>query len=49
MQVLRVEAGLHPSLLMTGGAAGTIREFVKAPAVEVADLVLQGLAVLARS
>jgi len=47
MDALRGQGGLDPCLLMTGGAAGSVREFVRAPAVEVTDLVLRGLAVLA--
>lgn len=41
--------GKRPRVVLTGGGAAAVRPLVKSPRVLVPDLVLQGLAVLARS
>jgi type III pantothenate kinase len=45
----RAAFGARPVLLLTGGAAGALRPYIKSAYRLVPDLVLRGLAVLARS
>ena len=45
----RVLLGRKPLVILTGGQAGSVRPLVQSACVGVADLVLRGLAVLARS
>ncbi len=44
----RALLGRKPLVVLTGGAAAAIRPLLKSPCVGVPDLVLRGLAVLAR-
>ena len=45
----RATLGGTPRVLLTGGAAGVIRPYIKSPVLMVPDLVLHGLAVLSRA
>jgi type III pantothenate kinase len=45
----RVRLGRAPLLLLTGGGADVLRAYIKSPVRRVPDLVLRGLAVLART
>jgi type III pantothenate kinase len=44
----RAALGMRPLLLLTGGGAAQLRTYIRGPVRVVPDLVLQGLAVLAR-
>ncbi|HSN73291.1 MAG TPA: type III pantothenate kinase [Steroidobacteraceae bacterium] len=48
MQQLTADKSMAPRLVITGGAADRIVPFVSSPLVRVPDLVLRGLAVMAR-
>ena len=48
VQTARAAFGSRPLLILTGGAGQQLRTYIKTPVREVPDLVLRGLAVLAR-
>ncbi len=48
VQTARSALGARPLLILTGGAGQQLRSYIKSPVRVVPDLVLRGLAVLAR-